>query len=122
LIADPDLPVKARMGRQDEIRKCLRCFACLAGNATKRQICCAVNPEIGQEQEMAIQRPPAVIKTVLIAGGGGERNGSGAHRVGAGDIRLSSVKKAEGWAVFCIASSLFPLNRICPIICRCRRV
>ena len=70
LIADPDLPLKACAGRQDEIRKCLRCYACLAGNATKRQICCAVNPEIGYEQEMNSQRTPNVIKTVLIAGGG----------------------------------------------------
>ena len=70
LIADPDLPLKARTGREDEIRKCLRCFACLSGNATKRQIRCAINPEIGHEQEMKIQNRPAAKKTVLVAGGG----------------------------------------------------
>jgi 2,4-dienoyl-CoA reductase-like NADH-dependent reductase (Old Yellow Enzyme family)/thioredoxin reductase len=70
LIADPDLPMKARAGREDEIRKCLRCFACLSGNATRRQIRCAINPEIGHELDMKIQNPPAVRKTVLVAGGG----------------------------------------------------
>lgn len=70
LIADPDLPLKARAGREDEIRKCLRCFVCLSGNATKRQIRCAINPEIGHELEMKIQNRPAVKKKVLVAGGG----------------------------------------------------
>ena len=70
VIADPDLPLKARAGREDEIRKCLRCFACLSGNATRRQIRCAINPEIGHELDYKIQNPPAFRKTVLVAGGG----------------------------------------------------
>ena len=70
VIADPDMPLKARAGKQDEIKKCLRCFVCFAGNVTKRQIRCAINPEIGYEQEMKISCPPAVKKTVLVAGGG----------------------------------------------------
>jgi 2,4-dienoyl-CoA reductase-like NADH-dependent reductase (Old Yellow Enzyme family) len=70
LMADPDMPTKARTGRTDEIRPCLRCFACFAGVVTKRQYMCAVNPEIGFEQECRHELPPAAKKTVLVAGGG----------------------------------------------------
>ena len=51
LMADPDLPRKARAGQDEEIRPCIRCFECFAGITTKRQYRCAVNPEIGFEEE-----------------------------------------------------------------------
>jgi 2,4-dienoyl-CoA reductase-like NADH-dependent reductase (Old Yellow Enzyme family) len=70
LMADPSMPVKARTGRDDEIRPCLRCFVCFSGVVTKRQYMCAVNPEIGFEQECKHELPLAARKTVLVAGGG----------------------------------------------------
>ena len=70
MMADPDLPRKARAGRRDEIRPCIRCFECFAGITTKRQYRCAVNPEIGFEQEVRHALPSTSRKTVLIAGGG----------------------------------------------------
>jgi 2,4-dienoyl-CoA reductase-like NADH-dependent reductase (Old Yellow Enzyme family)/thioredoxin reductase len=70
LMADPDMPKKAREGKADEIRPCMRCFVCFTGITTKRQYMCAVNPEIGFEQECRHELPPTVKKTVLIAGGG----------------------------------------------------
>ena len=70
LLADPDMPKKARAGRSDEIRPCIRCFECFAGITTKRQYRCAVNPEIGFEQDCRHEPPAAVRKTVLVAGGG----------------------------------------------------
>ena len=70
LLADPDMPKKARAGRSDEIRPCIRCFECFAGITTKRQYRCAVNPEIGFEQDCRHELPAAVRKTVLVAGGG----------------------------------------------------
>jgi 2,4-dienoyl-CoA reductase-like NADH-dependent reductase (Old Yellow Enzyme family)/thioredoxin reductase len=70
LMADPDMPKKARAGEIDEIRPCIRCFVCFAGITTKRQYMCAVNPEIGFEQECRHELPAAVKKTVLVAGGG----------------------------------------------------
>jgi 2,4-dienoyl-CoA reductase-like NADH-dependent reductase (Old Yellow Enzyme family)/thioredoxin reductase len=69
-IADPDIPNKARMGKADEIRPCLRCFECFSCLATKRQYTCAVNPEIGFEQDNRHELPPSTKKTVLVAGGG----------------------------------------------------
>jgi len=70
LMADPDMPKKARAGKTDEIRPCIRCFECFAGITTKRQYRCAVNPEIGFEQDCRHGLPAASRKTVLVAGGG----------------------------------------------------
>jgi 2,4-dienoyl-CoA reductase-like NADH-dependent reductase (Old Yellow Enzyme family)/thioredoxin reductase len=70
LLADPDMPNKAREGKPDEIRPCLRCFVCFAGIVTKLQYVCAVNPETGFEQDCRHELPPTVKKTVLVAGGG----------------------------------------------------
>jgi 2,4-dienoyl-CoA reductase-like NADH-dependent reductase (Old Yellow Enzyme family)/thioredoxin reductase len=70
LLSDPDMPQKAREGKSDEIRPCLRCFACFSCVVTNRQYSCAVNPEVGFEQECRHELPPAVKKTVLVAGGG----------------------------------------------------
>lgn len=70
LMADPDMPTKARTGRSDEIRPCLRCFVCFSGVVTKHQYMCAVNPEIGFEQDCRHVPPRAAKKTVLVAGGG----------------------------------------------------
>ena len=70
LICDPDLPTKARLGKDDEITNCIRCFACFSNLMTKGHIICALNPEISNEAEVKFERPPAKKKTVLVAGGG----------------------------------------------------
>jgi 2,4-dienoyl-CoA reductase-like NADH-dependent reductase (Old Yellow Enzyme family) len=70
LMADPDMPNKARAGKTDEIRPCLRCFECFAGITTKRQNRCSVNPEVGFEQDSRHALPATRRKLVLIAGGG----------------------------------------------------
>jgi 2,4-dienoyl-CoA reductase-like NADH-dependent reductase (Old Yellow Enzyme family)/thioredoxin reductase len=70
LLADPDLPNKARSGRADEIRPCIRCFECFAGITQHRQYRCAVNPEIGFEQDSRHALPATMPKTVLVVGGG----------------------------------------------------
>lgn len=70
LLADPDMPQKARAGKSDEIRPCLRCFECFAGITTARQYRCAVNPEIGFEQDSRHALPASSARTVLVVGGG----------------------------------------------------
>ncbi|NLL53516.1 MAG: FAD-dependent oxidoreductase, partial [Peptococcaceae bacterium] len=70
LIADPDLPLKARTGREQEIRKCLRCLACFSTLINRGQFYCAINPESGREREMKFEIPPAQKKKVLVVGGG----------------------------------------------------
>ncbi len=70
LLADSDLVKKARTGKPEEIRPCLRCLACFSHLITNGQIYCAVNPVIGREREYRYAPTPAERKTVLIAGGG----------------------------------------------------
>ncbi|MBR4656282.1 MAG: FAD-dependent oxidoreductase [Oscillospiraceae bacterium] len=70
LLADPALPNKARAGKAEEIRPCLRCLTCFSHLITNGQIYCAVNPRIGRELEDRYTPPAKERKTVLIAGGG----------------------------------------------------
>ena len=53
LIADPDLPRKWQEGRLDEIRPCIACNACVDLVANAKQARCAVNPEVGREDDWA---------------------------------------------------------------------
>ena len=69
-MADPDFPKKARANKADEIRPCIRCFECFEGITRYRQYRCAVNPEIGFEQDSRHALPATTRKTVLIVGGG----------------------------------------------------
>jgi pyruvate/2-oxoglutarate dehydrogenase complex dihydrolipoamide dehydrogenase (E3) component len=70
LIADPDLPLKARSGDNDRINHCLRCYTCFSNLLSHRQFCCSINPEIGVERDVRYMPPPSSRRTVLIAGGG----------------------------------------------------
>jgi len=70
LICDPDIPVKARQGRDDEIVNCIRCFTCFSNLMVKGHIICALNPEISNETEVKYAKRPAEKKRVLVAGGG----------------------------------------------------
>jgi NADPH-dependent 2,4-dienoyl-CoA reductase/sulfur reductase-like enzyme len=70
LIADPYLPLKAKEGRMEEIRKCLSCNFCRKRiGQLNRTVRCAVNPEVGREREARISPSPHP-KKVLIVGGG----------------------------------------------------
>ena len=70
LICDPDLPLKAHAGREDEIHHCMRCFACFGSLINRGQIICAQNPEIGHEIDHKHAKVPARKEKVLVVGGG----------------------------------------------------
>ena len=69
-LADPDLPLKARTGREDEINKCMRCMTCFSCSTSSGIFYCAINPVIGHERDVLYGTPPRKSKTVLVAGGG----------------------------------------------------
>jgi 2,4-dienoyl-CoA reductase-like NADH-dependent reductase (Old Yellow Enzyme family)/thioredoxin reductase len=69
-LAEPDLPVKALLGREDEANQCLRCYSCFAAADATKLLKCAVNPVIGLEYETKFDLPPKYKKRVLVAGGG----------------------------------------------------
>ena len=69
-LADPDFPIKARTGRDEEINQCLRCYSCFSECDATCHFQCAINPVIGNEYETKFDIPPKIKKKVLIAGGG----------------------------------------------------
>jgi 2,4-dienoyl-CoA reductase-like NADH-dependent reductase (Old Yellow Enzyme family)/thioredoxin reductase len=73
MIADPHLVVKAREGREDEIRPCIgTSMGCVAQLMTTGRIECVVNVAAGKETTVAFEAatPAPVRKKVLIIGGG----------------------------------------------------
>ncbi|MGA9278141.1 FAD-dependent oxidoreductase [Ilumatobacter sp.] len=73
MIADPELVVKARDGREDEIRPCIgTSMGCVANLMTTGRIQCVVNVAAGKETAVPFETPgPAeVTKRVMIVGGG----------------------------------------------------
>jgi len=70
LIADPDLPNKAKAGQLDDIRYCIYCNTCIHELMSfPGYVKCAINAEMGMEREMAMI-PAEKPKKVLVAGGG----------------------------------------------------
>ncbi|KPU44413.1 NADH oxidase [Oxobacter pfennigii] len=72
-IADPYAVDKARTGREDEIRPCIRCVLCLNrthGNEGIRAAC-SVNPKAGRELELKHEPLPAKVKKKVVVIGGG---------------------------------------------------
>lgn len=69
LMADPYLPRKLEEGREEDITHCIRCFACMDQLRHRRSMRCALNPQIGREDEPAPAKAE-VSKKVLVAGGG----------------------------------------------------
>lgn len=68
-LADPEMPNKAKEGRFDEIRPCIRCMqGCVTGTIMQIPIRCCVNPEMGNEYKYTFE--PTESKNVLIVGGG----------------------------------------------------
>jgi 2,4-dienoyl-CoA reductase-like NADH-dependent reductase (Old Yellow Enzyme family)/thioredoxin reductase len=69
LIADPEMPNKARAGRLDDIRVCIACNTCMESIFRKGRVECLVNPTLGHEKEMTIH-PAETRKKVMVVGGG----------------------------------------------------
>jgi 2,4-dienoyl-CoA reductase-like NADH-dependent reductase (Old Yellow Enzyme family)/NADH dehydrogenase FAD-containing subunit len=69
LVADPELPIKAKEGRLEDIRKCIACNWCITRVFESLTMKCSVNAEVGREREYRIEKAP-VPKRVVVVGGG----------------------------------------------------
>ena len=73
-IADPFLPRKIEEGRLEDIRECIGCNICVAGDFTMSPIRCTQNPSMGEEWRRGWHperiRPRASDAKVLVVGGG----------------------------------------------------
>lgn len=73
LIADPELPNKARAGRLTEIRPCIGALQDCWGRMIRGlPISCTVNPAVGREESWGLDTltSAAIKKNVLVIGGG----------------------------------------------------
>src|SRR5437899_8702832 len=71
LIADPDLPRKAREGRLDDIRTCVGANeGCIDRIYQGKPVTCVQNPAAGREAELGDVRPATTPKQVVVVGGG----------------------------------------------------
>jgi dimethylglycine catabolism A len=71
LIADPELPRKAREGRLEDIRTCVGANeGCIDRIYQGKPVTCVQNPTAGREAELAELKPAAVARKVIVVGGG----------------------------------------------------
>lgn len=73
-IADPFLPRKIAEGRADDIRECIGCNICIAGDFTMSPIRCTQNPAMGEEFRRGWHperiRPRESAARILVIGAG----------------------------------------------------
>lgn len=71
LIADPDLPNKAKEGRLDDIRQCMGYNqGCIDRIYTGLGVTCVQNPVIGREKDWAELPRTTVVKKLVVVGAG----------------------------------------------------
>lgn len=72
ILADPQLPHKARTGRTDEIRQCMRCYECNQAqyHDPARVLRCTLNPAAGREWHLRCSPQSQAKRKVVVVGGG----------------------------------------------------
>jgi N,N-dimethylglycine/sarcosine dehydrogenase len=70
MIADPELPAKARAGRFEAIRPCVGANVCIDRLYAGGDVICIHSPATGRERELGSLTPAAVRRRVVVVGGG----------------------------------------------------
>jgi len=70
LIADPDMPRKARAGETRSIVRCIGCNACIAHYHAGTPIRCAQNPRTGRERTLPRPETALAPRRVVVVGAG----------------------------------------------------
>jgi len=109
LLADPELPNKARAGRLGELRRCISCESCIDSMETGR-LGCAVNAFTGREGEWGLDPAPHPKRVVVVGGGpaGLEAARVAAHRGHA--VSLYEREARLGGALV-LAATVHPENQ-----------
>jgi 2,4-dienoyl-CoA reductase-like NADH-dependent reductase (Old Yellow Enzyme family)/thioredoxin reductase len=96
LLADPDMPRKAKEARFDEIRTCIACNTCMQSIFKRGRIECLVNPMLGREQEMAFIPTKTPKKVMVIGGGPGGLNVAWVAAKRGHDVHIYEKRSALG--------------------------
>lgn len=71
MIADPQMPAKAKAGKVDTIRACVACNqACIGHMLNGYPISCIQHPETGRELEFHPRKPAKCPRQIMVVGGG----------------------------------------------------
>jgi 2,4-dienoyl-CoA reductase-like NADH-dependent reductase (Old Yellow Enzyme family)/thioredoxin reductase len=71
LLADPELPLKAKENRWEQIRPCIGCcLGCIHAVLQLEPGGCVVNPDVGREFQMKAPAETAIPKKILVIGAG----------------------------------------------------
>lgn len=96
LLADPELPKKAKDGRLGDIRTCIACNTCMESIFRRGQVECLVNPVLGREKELVIEPAKKKKKVMVVGGGPGGLNVAWVAARRGHDVHLFEKQKTLG--------------------------
>lgn len=125
-LADPYTPVKAQEGRFDDIRTCIGCHhGCITNILLDKPAACILNPFLGKESELKVEKAAAPRNVLVIGAGPGGLEAAiyaakrGHHvkvyekeRFAGGAFRLASVPPGKGEITTFITWQLHQLEKL----------